>query len=206
MLLITQSLLSAWGRTFDCYEGTEEEARASFLRTLRRQPSEPNDAMRKGLQFEAAVYAAMAGAYEDTHPAWESGIRAVATRLTGCQTQVRAYREIKVDGRCYLIYGVLDALKAGVIYDVKFSTRSFGSAELAGKYLNSPQHPAYFCIVPEAFHFEYLVSDGSDLYVESYERSETRHISEFIRPFVRSLEAQGLWDEYESRWSCDRPA
>lgn len=202
MLLITQSLLAAWGRTFDCREGMEEEAEASFLRILRREPSPPTEAMSKGLQFEAAVYADMKGAYEHTHPAWESGIRAVSTRLRGCQTQVRASRQIDVEGTRFLVYGVLDALRAGVIYDVKFLTRSFGSAELAGKYLTSPQHPAYFWLVPEAYRFEYLVSDGADLYVESYDRDQTRPISDFIVDFARALKEQGLWAEYERRWTA----
>ena len=73
-------------------------------------------------------------------------------------------------GTCLLYTSILDALKAGTIYDVKYLNKSMGSAELAWKYLESAQHPAYFYIVPEAHEFKYLVSDGKDLYIEQYPR------------------------------------
>ena len=199
-LAINQTLLSAWGYTYDCREGLEEEAQAAFLRTLNREPVAPTDAMQKGLEFERYVYARVAGAYELSPPAWERGIRAVATRLTGTQTQVYARRRIKVDGITFQLSGIMDAIRAGVIYDVKFSTHSFGSADLAGKYLNSPQHPAYFYLLPEANSFEYLVSDGSDLYREVYDRDDARYIGDIISEFIVSLKEQQLWDTYERHW------
>lgn len=199
-LLITQTLLSSWGYMFTCAEGTEEEAKAAFLRTLNREPFSPNEAMQKGSEFERAVYAEVAGATRTPHPKWESGIRAVATRLMGSQVQVRAQRKIEVCGIPFLVYGILDALKAGVIYDVKFVTKTFHSADLAGRYLDSPQHPAYLYLVPEATRFEYLASDGKDLYREVYERDITRPIGDIIAEFVQSLDGLGLFDLYEKKW------
>ena len=50
--LITQSLLSAWLYCYGCFEGYEEDAFNSFLDTLNRVPSEQNEAMKAGSDFE----------------------------------------------------------------------------------------------------------------------------------------------------------
>ena len=83
------------------------------------------------------------------------------------QFQVAAYRDKRIDGVPFLLYGRLDALKAGTIYDTKFVRRYE-----AGKYVSSPQHPMYFDCVPEASRFVYVVSDGKFVYQEEYRRGE----------------------------------
>lgn len=196
--LITQSLLSAFGYTFDAYDG--EGAYESFLKTLKREPIEKTAAMTNGIEFENEVYKAALSLPRRQHPKWEQGIQAVAAIIKGAPTQVRTQREIEVCGIKFLLYGVLDAIKAGVIYDVKFSSKSFGSAELAGKYLNSPQHPAYMYMEQEAYKFEYLVSDGNDIYRESYDRKSTRPIAEIIEEFITSIKDMGLLDLYKEHW------
>ena len=196
--LITQSLLSAFGYTFDAYDG--EGAYESFLKTLKREPIEKTAAMTNGIEFENEVYKAALSLPRRQHPKWEAGIESVAGIIKTAPVQVKAHREITVGGVDFLVYGILDALKEGVIYDVKFSSKSFGSAELAGKYLNSPQHPAYLYLVPEAYKFEYLVSDGKDLYRESYDRQETQDISEIIAEFLSTINEMGLLDIYKKFW------
>lgn len=198
--LITQSLVSAWNYCFDCYEGCEEEAREDFLRTLRREASQQTEAMRNGLVFEREVYNAAAGRQREPHKKWESGIQAVASMIRGAQVQVRLSRQIEVCGMTFLIYGILDALKAGTIYDVKFLNKSFQSVDLYGKYLGNAQHPFYFYLVPEAAEFEYLVSDGSDLYVESYHRDEARPAAEIIGEFINSIKSMDLFQLYQEKW------
>lgn len=199
--LITQSLISAWAYQFDCFEGSEEDAKASFLRTLRREPSETTEAMQNGIDFETEVYRAAVGA-APTRYEWRYGVNAVASRLRGAQIQVKASREITVDGMTFVVYGILDALGAGVISDVKFKNKRFGSIELAGSYRESPQHPLYFYIVPEAYRFDYLVSDGEDLYVETYRPNECRSAEEIIRQFIRSIKGDGLLDVYLEHWKA----
>ena len=198
--LITQSLLSAWDYTFSCHEGSEDSAYEDFLRTLNREKGEPTEAMQNGIMFESAVYATTNGTFNPAGHCWESGIRKVAAILGNAPVQVKAQREITVDGMDFLVYGVLDALKAGTIYDVKFKNKGFGSLELAGSYLDSAQHPAYFYIVPEAFEFKYLVSDGTDIYVEPYRPEETRFIGDIISEFIQSLAGWGLLDLYKEKW------
>ncbi len=198
--LITQSLLSAWSYAHTCFESCAEEAYEEFLNALNRIPKETTPEMQNGIDFENEVYKEAAGTPRVPHPSWENGIKAVATAIKGAQTQVKAQRECTVGNKTLLVYGVLDALKAGVISDVKFSNKSFGSAELAGKYLNAAQHSAYFYIIPEAYRFDYLVSDGEDLYTETYARSNTRPFEDIAAEFLNSIEAMGLMSVYEEKW------
>jgi hypothetical protein len=200
--LITQTLLSSWQYLFDCYEGCEEDAAAEFLSTLERAKKEPTEAMQNGIEFENNVYAAAAGMRRNPHPKWETGIQQIAPILKGAPVQVRLQRTLDVDGMSFLCYGILDAMKAGTIYDVKFSNKSLGSIEAAGKYLESAQHPMYFYLCPEAREFKYLLSDGQDLYIEAYDRDGSRDIREIIHSFLVSLKEMGLDDTYRAHWKA----
>ena len=199
--LITQSLVSAWAYMFDCAEGREEAAREDFERTLRREKGETTDAMQAGIDFENAVYAEADGLpREDTN--WEQGVKEVASIIRGSQVQVKLSRTITVDSEEYLVYGVLDALKAGTIFDVKFTSKGGGLKEndFYGKYLSSPQHPFYFYLVPEAREFRYLLSDGKDTYIETYHPAECRNAESIIREFITSIKEMGYLDTYKKHW------
>lgn len=201
--LMTQSLLSSWAYTFNAAEGYEEEAMADFLSTLRREPHETTPAMQNGINFENLCYGIATGTYQPPDgklPANFTGASKVAQILRGAQIQVKAMQDIHVFGTDLLLYGILDGLKAGVIYDVKYLNKSMGSAELAGKYLESAQHPAYFRLIPGAYEFQYLVSDGTDLYIEKYSRKETPPIESIIEPFFQWLDGEHLMDVYKEKW------
>lgn len=198
--LITQSLLNAWLYTFNCFEGSEEEAMSDFLAALDRQKKEQTPAMLNGIEFEDAVYAAAHGIARQPHEKWENGIQKVAAIIGRAPVQVKAQRELQAGDMTFLVYGILDALAAGVIYDVKFRNKSLGSEDIYGKYLESPQHPAYFYLVPEATEFRYLVSDGEDLYQEVYHREDTPDIKEIIEKFISWLKVMGLLERYKAHW------
>lgn len=198
--LITQSLIGAWNYMHTCCEERREKAYKEFLDTLNRVQRKTTKEMQNGIDFENEVYKQSAGIARSAHPKWENGIRAVATVLTGAPVQIKARRGLTLGSTELLVYGVLDALKAGTIYDVKFSNKSFASAELAGKYLNSPQHPTYFFLVPEATRFQYLVSDGEDLYTETYTRANSVPFEELAKEFLEALEALGLMGVYKEKW------
>ena len=152
-LKITQSLLSSWNYVYACHEGQEENAMEEFSRTLRKEPVAQSEAMQSGIEFEGEVYKAIAGAQRAPHQKWESGIEAVAQALQGAVAQVKLARDIEVAGQPYLLSGVIDALRAGVIYDVKFAVKSLassGSSYYPGKYLDSAQQSAYFRLVADA--------------------------------------------------------
>jgi len=197
--LLTQSLISSWQWAMDL--GTDEKF-DEFRTVLRREPVEQNEAMQKGIEFENNVYEACRGLVRDPHPEWENGIQKVAAIVKGSQFQVSGSVALGIGATDFLLYGIADAIRAGTIYDVKFSTKSFGSAELAGKYLESPQHPAYLQIWPEAQRFVYVVSDGEDVYTEEYTRRNTRRFWDVAREFWASIQALGLEDEYKKYWEA----
>ena len=200
--LITQTLLSSWAYVFNCRDECAEDAMADFLRTLNREKTEATEAMLDGIAFENEVYKAASGIARQPHEKWERGIQAVATALRGAQTQVKAQRDMDAHGMKFLVYGILDGLRAGVIFDVKKKSKSFGSLDLAGDYLDSAQHPAYFYIVPEAYEFRYLVSDGQDLYVETYRPEECRPFPDIVDEFIPSIESLGLLPLYKEKWAA----
>lgn len=243
--LITQTLLSSWGYTFDCWEGGEEKAMTDFKRTLAREKMKPPSATFNGIAFENACYAAadnlprpaapewmldalkypverfrdfegvtdaaeiskLVGkikrtVYAAAPPEWDRGVNAVASVLRGAQFQVKVSAPLEVDGMAFVLHGVLDGLKAGTIFDVKFTNTKLGSMDAYGKYLESPQHPAYFELVPEAHTFQYLLSDGDDLYIETYPRNQTCDIRKIISDFIRSITLMGLLDTYKARWQA----
>ena len=201
MVHITKTLLESWRYCFSCYEGYEEEAYADFLKTLRREQTETTEAMLNGLAFEDKVYRFAEGKTVRSDAKWRTGAAALADIIRGAQIQVPISRSIEVDGNTYLLKGVLDALRAGVIYDVKFLNKSIGSADIYGKWLNCTQHPAYFYLVPEATEFQYLGSDGEDIYIETYQRDQSPDIHEIIHDFLEFVRSEGLMDVFTERWA-----
>lgn len=192
-LLITQSLLGAWLYQYQAFD--QESAHKDFLRVLRREKSKLTQAILDGIQFENMVTACCEGSPPPEGHKWGQAVRAIADRVQGAQFQVVAQRVAVVREIPFLLYGRLDALKAGVIYDIKFS-RSYQ----VGKYLDSPQHPMYFSLVPEARRFEYLVFTGSDVCVEKYDREDAPDIRDTIRDFMKYIEASKLDKLYCQKW------
>ena len=94
-----------------------------------------------------------------------------------------------------VLYGRLDVLKAGGIYDIKFS-----KGYDRGKYFDSTQHPVYLELIPEARHFTYLISNGTEVWSETYRRDEAPNIYPIITDFLDWLAAQGLLDLYREKW------
>ena len=220
---ITQSLISAWNYVHNCWEGQEDAAMESFLTALRGEKEEltPEQMqnIQNGFDFEKLVTDIATGAFhpqyvfdgmtdpetceetcKEVYPKWYRPAAEFGALLRGAQFQVRIHRPITVRGMEFEIHGVLDALKEGVIYDIKFKNKSFGSSDIAGDWLDSPQHPFYFYLVPEARKFLYLVSDGNDIYIEQYLPEETRKAADIISEFVDFLETAGLMDVYKANW------
>lgn len=193
--LMTQSLLSSWLYQYKAKE--QEKAHEEFLKTLRREHIPENQAMQDGIQFENMVTAYCDGANPPEGHKWEKGVKAVGNVVKGSQFQVALYRDTVIEGLSFLLYGRLDALKAGTIYDIKHS-----HAYRVGKYLDSPQHPMYFALCPEAREFVYLVSDGQDLYREIYRREETQPVGSLILNFIRYLEQSHLEEIFIKKWKA----
>jgi hypothetical protein len=192
-LRITQTLLSAYRYIFLLDDGYE-----SFLKTLNREKEPPTQAMLNGVQFEGMVNAALDGAEIPPDHEWHDVVMQCADILAGSQQQVTIFREYNVDGVPFLLHGVLDFLRAGQIFDTKFSTTYH-----RGKYLKSPQTPMYFQLVPEAFRFTYVISDGKYVYTEAYEPDEVEPIDYIIKDFWQFLKRNKLTDIYAEKWKVN---
>lgn len=196
--LMTHSLLSSWLYTMkgNPYEDatTERDPLEEFMQTLRRESTEPNEAMMNGIAFEDMVTAILHGAIDESDK-WYDAASRVAEIVQGGRLQYKASEVITVNGRELLLYGRLDALKGGTVYDIKFS-KSYER----GKYIDSTQHPVYLKIVPDAQRFVYLVSNGAEVWQEEYRRDETPDICPIISDFLDWLDAQGLMKVYEEKW------
>ena len=196
--LMTHSLLSSWMYVMqeNPYEDmtTEKDSYAEFLASLRREPIPTTEAMQKGIDFENLVTDITLGRGDQTHN-WYEAASAVARTVKGGLLQYKVSREIVVKGITLVLYGRLDALKAGTIYDIKFS-----DSYDVGKYIDSTQHPTYLELVPEAKQFSYLVSNGSYVWTETYRRDETPSIIPTIEDFLDWLQLQGLMNLYKEKW------
>lgn len=201
---ITQSLLSAWNYAYSCSEDGFDGAMKSFLCVLRCEPEdlseEQQEKIDNGIAFESMVYATATGAPCDINKKWAHGISQIADIVMGSQFQVRIHKPITVNGMRFEIHGVLDALRAGVIYDIKFKNKSFSSYDPVGDYRESPQHPFYFYLVPNAEKFIYVISDGDDIYLEQYLPEETVSAEKIIAEFMHFLESSNLMDTYKAHW------
>ena len=198
--LITHSLLSSW--LYSLRENpnedmeTEKDAREEFLKVLRREPVEATEAMQNGVDFENLVTACIQGAGDRSNK-WFDAASAVANELRGAQLQLVASKRVLIAGQEYVLYGRFDALKAGVISDIKFS-----KGYEKGKYFDSTQHPMYMFLMPTAQEFTYIVSNGSFVWHETYTREETKDIFPTITAFLTWLEDTGLLDLYREHWTA----
>ena len=187
--LLTQSLLSSWQYALKGGEWDE------FLSTLRREKKPQSKAILDGIRFENMVHAVSEGAEIGPEQEWYRPVVEICEIISQGQYQVKASRPLVVDGVEFVCYGILDFLKAGVIYDTKFS-RTYR----VGKYLDSPQHPMYFYLCPEVRRFEYIVSDGNYVYREAYLPEDTEPIENTVRQFMAWLDKTNLVGLYCQNW------
>lgn len=188
---LTQSLLSDFQRVF-----TAEDGYDAFMASLYRKPKPMTEAMADGIAFEGAVNSVLNGEYIPPTHKWYKPVMELAEYLAGSQQQVSLKRDIIVDGICFQMHGILDFLRSGVIYDTKFSKHYY-----LNKYLQSPQHPTYFYLVPEAREFQYLSCDGQFIYKEIYRPDEIIPIEYTIKQFMVFLDRNHLIDTYTSLWN-----
>ena len=198
--MVTHSLLSIWlyAISENPYEDatTERDPMADFMATLKREPTPTTDAMQKGIDFENLVTAIVNGAGDKTNE-WYYAANRVAGFVRGGILQYSAKKQVRIGTRDVLLYGRLDALKGGVIYDIKYT----GHYE-AGKFFDSTQHPMYLRLVPEAREFSYLVSNGKEFWQETYRRDETADIDRIVANFYDWLDVQGLDALYRQHWQA----
>lgn len=210
--LMTHSLLASWlyAMKEDPYADatTERDPYKEFLDVLNRVPTPTTEAMQNGIDFEHLVLnivdriptiktSDVSNPIPVTAHRWYEAASSVARIVRGGQFQYKAKKTVTVGGIEFLLYGRLDVLKAGTIYDIKF-TKSYDR----GKYFSSTQHPLYLKLIPEAREFTYLISNGTDVWMETYTLTETRSIFPVISDFTDWLVDHDLWKIYAEKWKA----
>lgn len=197
--LITPSLLNSWLWIWNCedsvrenendsicLEDKQEDARNKafddFIKTLNREEFEPNQYMLEGLKFEDETY---------------KGKTCFSEIVKDGAFQIVGKKEVEVDGLNFLMYGRLDVLKGGVIYDIKRVWRY-----TRPKYRKSSQHGFYLDLFENAKKFTYLIWDGNNPHYETYYRDETIPTIEMIHLFIKWLKENGLLGLYKKNWKC----
>lgn len=195
--LITPSLLNAWGYLWYCEKNIKESEKDTiciedkielkrkmvyedFIRTLKREKSEPNQYMLEGIRYEDECYKGNT----DISPIIKNG----AFQIVGVKH--KTINNIK-----FVLYGRLDVLKGGIIYDIKRVVRYSPQ-----KYINSYQHPFYLELFKKAKQFTYLVFDGKKVHKETYYRDECVNIDNVIENFIEFLKNNNLLDLYFEKW------
>ena len=182
--LITPSLLNSW--KYAISQDNDYGNLEDFKKVLSREPMESNEAIELGFQYEEF----MIENYEQTKH--------------GCY-QVKLSKNVTTNTGNYVLYGRLDCLKAGKIYDYKY-TRSYD----VGKFYDNYQTPIYLELEPNAREMEYLVCNNYregkaleelNIYHEVYRRDEIHiDIKQEIDNFISWLEANKLLDLYHEKW------
>lgn len=190
---LTQSLISAYEWMFKKEDGYDE-----FIAALNREKKQPTVAMLDGIRYENCLNSVLDGAEITPDHEWYKPITEMAEELQGAQQQVTLFRDINVDGVDFLIHGVLDYLRAGEIWDCKFSKNY-----KLNKYLGSPQTSFYMYLVPEARRFTYIVSDGTWVYRERYPREIVEPIEPYIKNFMQFLDMHNLVNIYTEKWQVN---
>lgn len=200
-LLVTPSLLNSWlyiwlsrdnvkesDNDVICLEDKQDlamqKAYHEFLGTLRREQTPPNENMLRGIQYEDDCY---------------KGLTDASPIIKGGAFQIVGKKNVVVDSVPFLMYGRLDVLKNGIIYDIKRVTRY-----ATQKYLHSAQHGFYLDLFPNASQFTYLAFDGNKLHQETYYRWQYKPTEAILSDFIKWLRENNLWDVYASLWASKK--
>lgn len=196
---MTQSLLSSWMHYMYADEEYSDAAWESFLSTLRRERKAPTKAIVDGIRFEALVNGIVSGIpIESDNERWYQAAERFARMCSGGQAQTPVTSELNISGIDFVLYGVCDYVKAGVIYDIKKVMRYE-----YGKYVHSPQHSMYLHLIPAAKKFEYLIFDGYNCYKEIYRPDDCRSIEQLILEFIAFLQGADLLGAYKEHWAMN---
>lgn len=188
---ITPTLLNSW--QYNIKNGTLED----FIKVLNKEEFEPTESILKGFEYEKY----MQENFEET--------------LNGSY-QVKVSKE----HGDYLLYGIVDCLKGGIIYDYKY-TKHYE----VGKFFNNHQTLMYLEMVPEARKMVYLITNkfeqktnisvpmnnenvaSIETTVEIFREEYTKDmfaetIDSILYKFEQWLKQYNLFELYKEKWKC----
>lgn len=206
-----------------------EKPLAEFVDTLLRKPTETNEAMQAGIDFEDAVekccetgllpFGSVQNGYIENEDAgiiethndisekenkYNDCVIEVAGIVKGGDWQATVAKTVLMPSHGFKIRltGRTDVVCKSKIADIKFVKQY----EI-GKYQPSIQHLIYlYCTGMDKF--QYVASDGKDVYVEEYNYT-SEQLEDMIFPmvneflcFIKNTEFEGrnLMDIYKAKW------
>ena len=197
-LLVTHSLLSSWQWWLDFEGDDDSKAKESFENTLNKIWVD-NEYMKAGREFENLV--------KGIDKNWTVKFperqvfecaSAIADIIKGGTWQVTCKKDIVIGDQPILLYGRTDVLRGPEIFDIKF----VGRYE-ARKYIKSTQHKMYFECLPGTERFTYLISDGVEVYQESYDRDETDSIIPVVSDWLSWInQFPDYLGIYQDKWKA----
>ena len=194
-LYLTPTLLNSWQYYINSPISQEEQAKTSFINCLNKVKTEPTPDMIRGLDFEKDVYDFLEGKIDLIEPtAFE-----VSQVVKGSMFQVPLMKKLLDFEDCEIhIFGIADCINKDTIYDIK-NVRSYD----IGKYSNSLQHKIYLCATL-ADKFEYVISDGSCVFKEGYNKSPKmeQELKTSILEFLNWLKINNIFDVYVNLWDA----
>lgn len=198
-MLITPSLLNSWDFFLSASGEWEDKAKEEFSACLRREPFLPTPAIQAGIDFEAAVKAASEGiAKSSGDEAYDDCVDEIAEIVRGGAWQIKVQKTILAGGMIVLLYGKVDVLKGPYCYDIKFT----GKYETP-KYIRSAQHPLYLECLETVPTFQYLVSDGNNVYIEEYRKIDVPPILPMVEDFLSWMKANPQYgDLFFENWKA----
>ena len=188
---ITPTLLNSW--QYNIENGTLED----FIKVLNKEEFELSESILKGFEYEKY----MQENFEET---------------LGGAYQVKVSKE----HGDYLLYGIIDCLKGGIIYDYKY-TQNYE----VGKFFNNHQTLMYLEIVPEAKKMVYLIANkfeqkpqinmpleneniaSIETTIEIFREEYTKDMfpetmDSILHKFEQWLKQYNLFDLYAEKWKC----
>lgn len=194
---ITPTLLNSWQYYLSSSEENQEKTKQSFLDCLKKIKSEPTEAMQRGIDFENDVRA-----YDERGEISEDlTVNEIGEFIKGGLWQEPVSKVIEVDNKQILLFGYSDIIKQSKIYDIKRV-----STYKLGKYYNSVQHKIYM-LCTGILDFDYLVSDGKEVFVESYSITSIQELENEIKnkvyEFLMWLKIVNLYDIYTEHWKSE---
>lgn len=166
-----------------------EQDKTEFLSRLRKEPQETSDAMLRGIEFESQVWAACNGV-----PCDEPTVTEAAQLLKGSLYQQTLSKKIDE----FVLYCRADFICGKIISD----TKRVSNYEV-GKYAESLQHGISLVCMPTAERFQYVISDGNNLYTEDYFRTSTTEadVMAKVREMYNWLKQDPeIWDAFHNNW------
>lgn len=195
--LITYSLLNSWKYWLN-YNDNSTHTSQGFKHTLNKEFFD-NKFMKAGRAFEKFIRDYMNSLITlDINDPYQNCVYEIEKSIKGGTWQTTGNKTITIDNQEFVLHAKTDVLRGPEIFDIKY-VRQYES----GKYFNSIQHKLYFEVLEYTDTFIYLISDGKEVYYETYTREETESIIPIISDFWSWInQFPEYFKIYQEKWNA----